>query len=195
MPPTDAPTLSLSVPVDQKNKNPDNGPPEDKSPDDSKDDSSNSEKPQDVVSSPPDSEDDISITERPIDSFSPPGPVETTSINGIGNGDVGVLMPYITFDITTSGDEDASIPATEETASFFANFLNDVLNSSSGTYQYDFSHLDCDVMISTFNQRRRLDTGYVIRVDGMAYYFDDSPSEESIAQTLNVYFAFGGQQI
>jgi hypothetical protein len=191
--PTDAPTLSLSDLVDQKNQNPDNGPPEEKSPDDYKDDSSNNEKPQDVVSSPPDSaEDDTSITERPTDLFSPPGPVETTSINGIGNGDVGVLMPYITFDITISGDEDAPIPATEETASFFADFLNDVLDSSSGTYQYDYSHLDCDVMISTFNQRRRLDTGYVIRVDGMAYYFDESPTEESIAQTLNIYFAFWG---
>jgi len=190
-PPTDAPTLSLPV-GDQKNKNPDNGPPEEKSPDDSKDGSSNNEKPQDVVSSSPDSEDDTSITERPVDSFSPPGPLETTSINGIGNGDVGVLMPYITFDITTSGDEDASIPATEETASFFADFLNDVLDSSSRTYQYDYSHLDCDVMFSTYNQRRRLDTGYVIRVDGMAYYFDESPTEESIAQALNVYFAFWG---
>jgi len=140
---------------------------------------------------PLNSEDDTSIPEKIFDSFLPPGPVQTTSTNGIGNGDVGVRMPLITFDITAS-DEDASVAATKETALFFAEFLDGMLDSSSGTYKYDYSHLDCNVMISTFNQRRRLDVGYFIRTNGTAYYFDDAPTTESIAQILNVYFAFWG---
>mmetsp|Transcript_31482 Transcript_31482/g.35263 ORF Transcript_31482/g.35263 Transcript_31482/m.35263 type:complete len:515 (+) Transcript_31482:299-1843(+) len=134
---------------------------------------------------------DTSIPEKILETFPPLGPVQTTSTNGIGNGDVGVRMPLITFDVTAS-DEDASVASTEETALFFAEFLDGMLDSSSGTYKYSYSHLACDVMISTFNQRRRLDVGYFIRTDGTAYYFDDAPTTESIAQILNVYFAFWG---
>jgi len=134
---------------------------------------------------------DTSIPEKILVTFPPLGPVQTTSTNGIGNGDVAVRMPLITFDVTAS-DEDALVASTKETALFFAEFLDGMLDSSSGTYKYSYSHLACDVMISTFNQRRRLDVGYFIRTDGTAYYFDEAPTTESIAQILNVYFAFWG---
>lgn len=113
-----------------------------------------------------------------------------TPIAGMGKGDVRTLIPIIAFDMILS-DEDAS---TEQLPSFFTNFLDGVLAESSRTYRFDYSHLECDVIISIFDQRQPLDTGYGVRMNGIAYYFDAAPTSESLAQSLKVYFSFWGAQ-
>jgi len=98
------------------------------------------------------------------------------------------LLPIITFDVLLS-DEDASI---EEMESYFVMFLDGVLVESSDTYRFDYSHLDSNGLISNFQQPQPMSTRYRIKMDGIAYYFDEAPTRESLAQSLNVYFSFWG---
>jgi len=101
--------------------------------------------------------------------------------------DVHMLLPIITFDLIVS--EDIS---TEQLQLFFIDFLDEVLQEISDTYRFDFSHLDSNGIISTFDQTQSPDMKYRVRVDGHLYYFYEAPTQESLIQSLNVYFSFWG---
>jgi len=103
-------------------------------------------------------------------------------------GDMYSLLPITAFDVILSNEE-ASI---EKIESFFVDFLEGVLEEISVTYRFDYSHLESNGIISTFNQPQPLGTEYHIKMDGIVYYFDEAPTKESLAQSLNVYFSFWG---
>lgn len=103
-------------------------------------------------------------------------------------GDMYSVLPIITFDVILS-EEGVTI---EKIQSFFVDFLDGVLEEISVTYGFDYSHLDSNGIISTFNQPQPFDTEYRIRMDGLVYYFDESPIRDSLAQRLNMYFSFWG---
>jgi hypothetical protein len=105
----------------------------------------------------------------------------------------GAVVPMLTFDIILS-DEDAILAATKDMDKFFKMFLDSVLESNSGMYQFDYSHLDSNVIVSLFPTRRRLTTGYSVKLDGIAYYFGDAPTRQTIARSLESYFSFWGER-
>jgi len=115
-----------------------------------------------------------------------------TENNTLKKNVVGAVIPMITYDMLLS-DEDAALPVLDNIDKFFTMFLHDVLEGNSGMYEFDYSHLDSNVIVSQFDDRRRLDTGYSVKVDGIAYYFGQAPTRESLAHSLNVYFSFWGQ--
>jgi len=80
----------------------------------------------------------------------------------------------------------------EKIQSLFVDFLDGVLKEISFTYRFDYSHLDSNGIISTFNQPQPSGTEYRIRMDGLIYYFDEPPTDESLTQSLSIYFSFWG---
>jgi len=76
--------------------------------------------------------------------------------------------------------------------SLFVDFLDGVLKEISFTYRFDYSHLDSNAIISAFNQPQPSGTEYRISMDGLVYYFDEPPPDESLTQSLSVYFSFWG---
>lgn len=88
-----------------------------------------------------------------------------------------------------SNGEDVSV---DQIQSYFVTFLEGVLEESSENYRFDFSHLDSNGLISVFNDTKSLGTEYLIQMDGVAYYKDEGPSIDALAQSLNVYFSFWG---
>jgi len=107
----------------------------------------------------------------------------------------GAPIPVITFDVVLS-DDDAVLPVTQNIDGFFTLFLDQVLNEHSGTYKYDYSHFDSKVIVSVFQHgnSRLLNTGYSVKVDGTAYYFDDEPTSESLLHSMKLYFNFWGKE-
>jgi hypothetical protein len=105
---------------------------------------------------------------------------------------LGALLPVIMVDLIIS-DEDAALPLAKKIDSFVDMFLDNILASNSGPYNFDYSHLDSNVIVSVFNGRR-LNTGMSLKIDGIAYYFGEPPSRESLVQTMKVYFSFWGKR-
>jgi hypothetical protein len=79
--------------------------------------------------------------------------------------------------------------------SFFTMFLDRILDENSGMYDFDYSHMDSNVIVSSFQHgdRRRLETGYSIKIDGIAYYFGDAPTRGSLLHSIRLYFNFWGK--
>jgi hypothetical protein len=86
-------------------------------------------------------------------------------------------------------DENDSI---KKIQSSFVHFLDGVLKEISAPYGFDYSHLDSNGVLSSFNTHEPLCTKYRLTMDGFAYYFDEAPTMESLAQSLNIYFSFWG---
>lgn len=97
------------------------------------------------------------------------------------------FLPLMTFGLILS--EDISI---NELQAFVVDFLDGVLQQISDTYRFDYSYLDLNGIVSTFDQPQLSGAEFRVRMDGHVYYFDESPTEESLAQSLNVYFSFWG---
>jgi hypothetical protein len=92
------------------------------------------------------------------------------------------------FDIILS-DECDSI---RKIQSSFVHFLDGVLEETSTPYGFDYSHLDYNGILSSFNTHQPLCTRYRLTMEGFVYYFDETPTMESLAQSLNIYFSFWG---
>ena len=81
--------------------------------------------------------------------------------------------------------------STEEIAQLFSDLLIDVVEEINSTYDYLYTRTALDVVVSTPD--RGLENGaYRIDVNGMIYYFDEVPTTEALAHSLNVYFSLWG---
>ncbi len=97
------------------------------------------------------------------------------------------LFPEITFHTILAKDGISN----EEVASLFSDLLIDILEEINSTYDYRYTRTALNVVVSTPN--RRVDDGtYNITVDGVIYYFDEVPTTETLAHSLNVYFSLWG---
>ena len=107
----------------------------------------------------------------------------------------GAVIPIMTFDVILS-DEEAILPMTRNIDSFFTMFLDRILDENSGMYDFDYSHFDSNIIVSSFQHgdRRRLETGYSIKIDGIAYYFSDAPTRKRLTHSIKMYFNFWGKQ-
>ncbi|KAG7346360.1 hypothetical protein IV203_005428 [Nitzschia inconspicua] len=107
----------------------------------------------------------------------------------------GALIPIMTFDILLS-DEDAALPTTRNINAFFTMFMDQILAKNSNGFDFDYSHLTSNVLVSSFRndhgRHRRLEFGYSVRVEGIAYFFEDAPTRESLLHSLRIYFTFWG---
>lgn len=111
----------------------------------------------------------------------------------------------MTFDLLLS-EEDAVLPMTRNMDSFFTMFLDRVVDENSDGFAFDYSHLDSNVIVSSFQRnddnggrkrnrtRRRLETGYSIQVDGIAYFFKEAPTRASLLHSIKIYFNFWGKE-
>lgn len=106
---------------------------------------------------------------------------------------IGSVIPIVTIDMILS-DDDAASPAAGQIDSLTALFVDKILARNSGDYDFDYSHLVSNVIVSPFNHSRRLEIGYSVKVDGLVYYFDEAPSRQSLSHSLRVYLSFWGQQ-
>ena len=107
----------------------------------------------------------------------------------------GAVIPILTFDIILS-DEEAVLPMTRNIDSFFTMFLDRILDENSGMYDFDYSHLSSNIIVSSFQKRdeERPKTGYSIKIDGTAYYFGSAPKRSSLLHSIKMYFNFWGKQ-
>ncbi|KAL3906133.1 MAG: hypothetical protein SGILL_009396 [Bacillariaceae sp.] len=107
----------------------------------------------------------------------------------------GAVIPILTFDVILS-DEEAILPMTRNIDSFFTMFLDRILDENSGMYDFDYSHLSSNIIVSSFRQRDggREETGYSIKMDGTAYYFGPAPLRSSLLHSIKMYFNFWGKQ-
>ena len=107
----------------------------------------------------------------------------------------GAVIPILTFDVILS-DEDAILPMTRNIDSFFTMFLDRILDENSGLYDFDYSHLSSNIIVSSFQKRNgaRSETGYSIKIDGTAYYFGTAPTRKSLLHSIKMYFNFWGKQ-
>lgn len=96
--------------------------------------------------------------------------------------------PELVFDVILS-DENFSI---QNIQSFFVDFLDHILEETSSTYSFDYSHMDFNGSISTSNETQPLGSEYIVTMDGPVYYFNEAPTTQSLTQSLNVYFSFWG---
>jgi hypothetical protein len=96
--------------------------------------------------------------------------------------------PKLIFDVILS-DENFSI---QKIQSFFVDFLDHILEKTSTTYSFDYSHMDFNGSISTSNETQLLGSEYIVTMDGPVYYFNEAPTTQSLTQSLNVYFSFWG---
>jgi hypothetical protein len=103
-----------------------------------------------------------------------------------------VRLPTLGIDLILS-DTDASAPAFDELDTELTSFIEDVLATNGGVDTLDYVSLEYNVIISVFN-RRRLETGLSVKVEGIAYYGGEPPSEEDLAQNLRTYFSVWGIQ-
>ena len=71
------------------------------------------------------------------------------------------------------------------------DFFDNVLARNTGTGSFDHVVLSFDVIQSSFN-RRRLNTGLSMKIDGTAYYASVAPSVQSLSMDLRAYFAAWG---
>jgi len=94
----------------------------------------------------------------------------------------------MTFVVILS-DEDDSI---KKIQSSFVHFLDGVLKEISAPYGFDYSHLDSNGVLSSFKTQEPLYTTYRLTMYGFVYYFDEAPTMESLAQSLNIHFSFWG---
>jgi cell division protein FtsN len=126
---------------------------------------------------------------------------------------VGVSLPIITIDVMFSDEDSEALPDTQSIEGLFAAFLDTTLRESSYPYNFDYSHVETTFVVSeldgddgdetrrllsspTPKKRRRMVTaGYTVEVDGTAYFNGDAPTEESLEQSLIVYFSFWGASI
>jgi hypothetical protein len=73
------------------------------------------------------------------------------------------------------------------------SFIENVLAVNSGVDTFDYVELELDVIVSSFN-RRRLDAGLSVKIDGNAYYGGEGPTEQDLTNSLVAYFSFWGVQ-
>jgi hypothetical protein len=103
-----------------------------------------------------------------------------------------VRLPMLGIDLILS-DSDAASPAVGDLDTELTSFMLDVLATNSGVDSFDYATLEFDVILSVFN-RRRLDTGLSVKIDGTTYFGGEAPSEEDLTQSLLAYFSFWGIQ-
>ena len=123
-------------------------------------------------------------------SHPPTGPPTSTQTTEYVVSDV--QLPRISVDLILS-DEDAGSDVLTELDSELTSFINTVLATHSGVDSFDYAKLDFNVILSVFN-RRRLDTGLSINIDGTAYFGGQAPSKDDLSQGLLAYFSFWGVQ-
>lgn len=148
-----------------------------------------------------------SLAPTPIATASPS--VTPSVHNTLNNRVYGALIPIMDFDILLS-DDDALLPLTRNMNAFFTMFMDQVLSDNSDGFDFDYSHLETNVLMSSFRhnnnnnndnddnrrrqrqRRRQLESGYSVRVDGIAYFFEDAPTRASLLHSLTIYFNFWG---
>jgi hypothetical protein len=126
-------------------------------------------------------------------------PTSTPTVKNTLKAEVyGALIPIMTFDILLS-DDDGLLPMTRDMNAFFTMFLDRVLDENSDGFDFDYSHLDSNVIVSSFQsdnhqrrQRRRLEKGYSVQVDGIAYFFGEAPTRAALKHSMKLYFNFWG---
>jgi hypothetical protein len=124
----------------------------------------------------------------PTSSSDTPSMAPTTAIMGEV---VASIIPIITIDILLS-DEDAASVEADDIDSLFTVFMNNLLDRDSGSFDFDYSHLISNIIVSPFNGHRQLGIGYSIQIDGTVYYFNEAPSRKHLSQSLHAYFSFWG---
>jgi len=154
------------------------------------------------------------VTTPTLSPTDPPTPAPTTASPSEPEM-IGIPLPKITIDVVVSGEgNSASALPSETTDSMEVTFLlilDKILQDSSHPYNFDYSHIDASVAVSTTlddnevtrrhlmmttttirRSRRRMAEGYRIEMDGTAYFGSNSPTSESLEQSLVVYFSFWG---
>ena len=131
---------------------------------------------------------------------------------------IGIVIPKITIDVVVSDEEGTSASAlpseiADSMEVRFLLFLDKILQESSDPYNFDYSHIEASVTVSTTlddnedtrrrlvmtttttirkTRRRRMAESYRIELDGTAYFGSNPPTPESLEQSLVVYFSFWG---
>eukprot|EP00529_Nitzschia_sp_RCC80_P024836 CAMPEP_0113486988 /NCGR_PEP_ID=MMETSP0014_2-20120614/25280_1 /TAXON_ID=2857 /ORGANISM="Nitzschia sp." /LENGTH=539 /DNA_ID=CAMNT_0000380677 /DNA_START=302 /DNA_END=1921 /DNA_ORIENTATION=+ /assembly_acc=CAM_ASM_000159 len=158
------------------------------------------------------------VTTTTLSPTDPPTPAPTTASPSEPEV-IGIPLPKITIDVVVPDEGSSASALPSETADSmevtFLLFLDKVLQDSSDPYNFDYSHIEASVAVSTTldddeetrrhlmmttttirrRRRRRMAEGYRIEMDGTAYFGSDSPTSESLEQSLVVYFSFWGTSV